>query len=218
MNATKTIIAVVVALLLGFAAGWGLTGTDAKATNISWSYGDSELVIDLEKDLASDETLLGKIFSTPYSTAGAENWLKTNQSLFHYDDPDLATRLADLEYNSVSARELRELRRRRVGPFAHQYQEVVLSFPGPEYTREGKANACSNGIFYRKKVEIFLEDDPDRRVTVDALDPYTCTGNTTRANGTIRRSDLQVSYEDAYKLFGDERLEKYMKAVAVVVE
>lgn len=218
MTTTQSIIAVGVALLVGFAGGWALTGTDAKTSNISWKYGDSELVIDLEKDLATDETLLEKIFSTPYSSAGAENWLKTTQSLFPYDDPDLATRLADLDYDSVSARELRELRRKRVGPFAHQYQEVVLSFPGPEYTRLGKANACSNGIFYRKKVEIFLEDNPDRRITVEVLDPFTCTGRTTLSNGRTVRSDIQISYADAHRLFGDEPLEKYMRAVAVVVD
>jgi hypothetical protein len=212
MSTTKTIMLAVVCLLSGLAAGWGLSGTEAKATNISWKYGDAELIIDLEKDMADDETLMNKIFSKEYSAAGATNWLKDEHSLFHFEDPELARKISELEYESPAARELRELREKRIGPWAYQAQEVKVSIPEREVQPfSGYANVCESGIFFRKKIEVFLPDRPDKKITLQASGRYACPDG-------YKFPDIQLSREDAKKLFGYTDFSKYETAAAVVIQ
>lgn len=202
----------VVCLLSGLAAGWGLSGTEAKATNISWKYGNAELVIDLEKDMASDETLMNKIFSKQYSAAGATNWLKDKHSLFHFADPDLAGKLSELEYESPAAREMRELREKRLGPWSYQAQEVKVSIPEREVQPfSGYANVCESGIFFRQKIEVFLPDRPDKKITIQASGRYACPDG-------YKFPDIQLSRQDAKKLFGYSNFSKYETAAAVVIQ
>jgi hypothetical protein len=212
MSTTKTITLAVVCLLAGLAIGWGLTGTEAKTTDIRWKYGDAELVIDLEKDMADDETLMGKIFSKQYSAAGATNWLKAEHSLFHFADPALASKLTELDYESPASRELRELRDKRLGPWAYQAQEVKISIPEREFQPfSGYANVCESGIFFRKKIEVFLPDRPDKKITLQASGRYACPDG-------YKFPDIQLSREDAKKLFGYTDFSKYETAAAVVIQ
>jgi len=212
MSTTQSVLLAGLCLLIGLAFGWGLTGTEAKSTDIRWKYGEAELVINLEKDMADDETLMSKIFSKDYSAAGAKDWLKNTHDLFHFTDPELAAKLVELDYNSPSAREMRELRNKRKGPWAYQSQEVRVSIPTREYQPfSGYANVCESGIFYRKKIEVFLPDHPDQRITLQANRPYACPEGYTFP-------DIQLSREDAKKLFGYDNFGKYETAAAVVIQ
>jgi hypothetical protein len=212
MSTTKTIMLAVVCLLSGLAAGWSLSGTEAKTTDIRWKYGSAELVINLEKDMADNETLMGKIFSKEYSAAGATNWLKFEHQLFHFTDPDLVEKLKELSYESPASRELRELRNKRVGPWTYQAQVVKVSIPEREVQpSSGYANVCESGIFFRKKIEVFLPDRPDKKITLQASGRYACP------NG-YKFPDIQLSREDAKKLFGYSDFSKYETAAAVVIQ
>lgn len=212
MSKTKLIFATVAALLVGLAGGFTLSGTEAKSSVISWKYGDAELKIDLEKDLADDETLLGKIFSREYSAAGAASWLKNKHGLYAYNDPDLAGKLVDLDYDDPAARELRDLRERRVGPWAYRSQDVKVGIPIREdQPFTGHANVCEAGIFYRQQIELFLPDRPDRKIILKATGRYSCPEG-------YGFPDIQLSREDARKLFGYDNFSKYERAAAVVVQ
>ncbi len=212
MSTTNTIILAVVCLLAGLAIGWGLTGTEAKTTDIRWKYGEAELVIDLEKDMADDETLISKIFSEEYSAAGATNWLKKKHELFHFTDPELIDKLKELDYESPAAREMRKMRDKRIGPWAYQAQEVKVSIPEREVQPfSGYANVCESGIFFRKQVEVFLPSRPDKKITLQATGRYACPEG-------YKFPDIQLSREDAKKLFGYTNFSKYETAAAVVIQ
>jgi len=213
-NTTKLILAAGTCLLIGLAIGFNLGGDGSamKKTAVSWKYGDSELVIDLDKDLADDKTLLNKIFSEEYSAAGAVSWLKRVRNLFSPDDPTLAEKLAELDYDSPAARELRELKNRRKGPWAYQTQEVRIGIPDREYQPfSNYANVCESGIFYRHKIEVFLPDQPDKKITLNATGRYACPEG-------YDFPDIQLSLEDAKKLFGYDNFSKYEIAAAVVIQ
>lgn len=212
MSNTKVTIFTVAALLVGLAIGFNLSGTEAKNTLISWKYGDAELKIDLEKDMADDQTLLGKIFSQQFSAAGATGWLKETQGLFPFNDPALAKKLETLGFDDPAARELRSLRNRRVGPWAYQASDVKIGIPSRDVQPfSGYANVCESGIFYRKSVEIFLPDAPDNRITVQASGRYACPEG-------YNFPDIQLSREDALTLFGYDNFSKYEVAAAVVIQ
>ena len=211
MSTAKVILIAGVCLLLGLAAGWGLTGTDAKRTDIRWKYGNSELVIDLEKDLASDEVLLAKIFSTDYSAAGARDWLKGQAQVYDYKDPAIAEPLATVEYDEPVSRSLRDLRNRRVGPWSYQIQEVNVGIPGAEFQpRLGHANVCESGIFRNRTIEVFLPDQPERRIKLEATGRYSCPEG-------YKFPDLQLNALDAEELFGFRNFSKLEPAAAIVV-
>lgn len=212
MSNTKVTIFTVAALLVGLAIGFNVSGTEAKNTLISWKYGDAELKIDLEKDMADDQTLLGKIFSQKFSAAGATGWLKDEQGLFPFNDPALAKKLELLGFDEPAARELRALRNRRAGPWAYQAKDVKIGIPPRDVQPySGYANVCESGIFYRKSVEIFLPDAPDKRITVQASGRYACPDG-------YDFPDIQLSREDALTLFGYDNFSKYETAAAVVIQ
>ncbi len=212
MSTPKSIILAVVCLLGGLAIGFNLSEGDARTTYIRWKYGNSELVIDLDKDMADDETLLGKIFSTDFSASGAEAWLKTQRQLYRFDDPALATLIGGLEYDAPAAREYRSLKDRRIGPWAYQTQEVRVGIPARNYQPSaGNANVCESGIFYRHKIEVFLPSRPDHKVVLNASGRYACPQN-------YEFPDIQLSHEDAKYLFGYDNFSKYETAAAIVIQ
>jgi muramoyltetrapeptide carboxypeptidase LdcA involved in peptidoglycan recycling len=70
---------------------------------------------------------------------------------------------------------------------------------------------CESGIFFRKKIEVFLPDQPDKKITLQASGRYACP------NG-YKFPDIQLSREDAKKLFGYSDFSKYETAAAVVIQ
>lgn len=211
MSTTKVIILAVSCLLVGLAIGFNLGEGPAKQTAISWKYGDAELVIDLEKDMADDETLLAKIFSKPFSTAGAVDWLKKTHSLFQFNDPELAKKLEELTFEDPASRELRALRNRREGPWAHQTQEVRIGIPDRvDQPFSGYANVCRSGIFFNKTIGVFLPDTPDKMLVLKANKPYTCPKG-------YKFPDVQLCTDDAVKLYGHDAFDQYQTAAAVVL-
>ena len=210
---TLSVVVAVSCLLGGIAIGFFLGGEDSAMTNteISWKYGDAELVLDLDKDLASDETLLQKIFSEPFSEAGAEQWLKNEQGLFHPGDTDLAAEFAEIDYDAPISRELRDLRNRRVGPWSYRTQQVRIGIPDQAHQPfRGNANVCESGIFRNQRVELFLPDHPERRIVVTGSGRYHCPEG-------YQFPDIQLNAKDAEKLFGYSLFNKYEEAAAIVV-
>ena len=210
MNTTKSVILGVSCLLAGLAIGWNLTRQGVKTTDIRWKYGEAELVIDLEQDLASDETLLQKMFSRPFSAAGAEGWLREERDLYRADDPALVQQLDTVDYNAPVSTALRDLRNRRRGPWSYRTQEVNVGIPGGGNPRRGYANVCESGIFRNQTIELFLPDDPARKITVLATGRYRCPEN-------YAFPDVQLNPADARELFGYGNFSKTERAAAIVV-
>lgn len=205
------IFACVACLAAGLALGFNLQKGNARKTQIKWKYGDAELAIDLDQDMANDETLLGKIFSRPYSEAGALNWLKTNQAVYRVEDTDLADAFVGLEYESDMARELRELHARRVGPWAYQSDTIRFGVPGGEYQPpRGQCYVCQNKKYRGQTVRLFDLHNAQRTVTLVASGTYECPPN-------LKVPDLQLNASDAQQLLGFSSFNKYEYALALIV-
>ena len=108
------------------------------------------------------------------------------------------------------AERLRDLAEKRKIPFHYVGVEVRIGTPsGESQPMPGRANACRNSEFRDRLIEL---TNPNRNITIQvrATGSYKCTGFTNYA-------DIQISAEDARKLFG-RPTSKFEEAVAVVLE
>jgi len=205
------IFACVACLLVGLAIGFNLQKGDARQTAIKWKYGDAELEIDLEKDMADDQTLLSKIFSESFSAAGAKDWLKKEQELFYFLDRGLVDKFAQLEYDADMSEYLRDLRISREGPWAYQSDTILLSIPSQDYQpARGHCNVCQSKKYWGKTVKLFDLKDSERETDLIASGRYPCPPN-------VRVPDFQLNRYDAQKLLGFGSLQKYESALALII-
>ncbi|PHI20453.1 hypothetical protein CEQ90_08305 [Lewinellaceae bacterium SD302] len=209
---TAGIIFVCVACLAaGIALGFNWQQGNARQTLIKWKYGDAELEIDLDQDLADDETLLSKIFSRNFSEAGALNWLKKEENVYHFQDQDLTDEFAELDYESDMARELRELRNRRIGPWSYQSDTIKIGIPTlADQPPSGHCNVCQSKKYRGKTLKLFDLFNPEREITVEASGRFECPPNR-------QVPDIQLSAADAERLLGFSSFNKYEYALALIV-
>lgn len=211
MKITGIIFACVACLVAGIALGFNWQQGNARQTLIKWKYGDAELEIDLDQDLADDETLLTKIFSRPFSEAGALSWLKDSKDVFHAADTDLADEFESLDYEADMARELRDLHNRRVGPWSYQSDTIRFGVPDiSDQPPSGQCWVCQNKKYRGKKLELFDLFNPQRSIEVVATGSYECPPN-------IKFPDIQLSSADAEMLLGFRNFNQYEKAIALIV-
>lgn len=211
MKTAGIIFACVACLAAGVALGFNWQQGNARETLIKWKYGDAELEIDLTQDLADDETLLNKIFSRPFSQAGALSWLKEEQRVFHAVDTDLADEFEALEYEADMSRELRDLHARRVGPWSYQSDTVKIGIPGDDVgPNQGQCHVCQNKKYRGTTLELYDLHNPLRKIRVIASGTYECPQN-------LQFPDLQLHPADARELLGFQHFNKYEYAVALII-
>lgn len=211
MKTVGIIFACVACLAAGIALGFNWQKGNARQTLIKWKYGDAELEIDLDQDLADDETLLGKIFSRDFSEAGALSWLKQEKKVYHFLDRALTTEFAKLDYDSDMADELRELRTRRLGPWSYQSDTVKIGIPDfVDQPGSGYCNVCQSKKYRGKTLKLFDLHDPEREITVEASGRYECPPNR-------EAPDVQLNAADAERLLGFRNFNKYEYALALIV-
>lgn len=211
MKIAGIIFGCVACLAIGIALGFNWQQGNARQTLIKWKYGDAELEIDLDQDMANDETLLGKIFSRPFSEAGALSWLKQEKSVYSSDDTDLVDQFTELKYDSDMARELRELRNRRRGPWSYQSDTVRIGIPAYDAQPvSGQCHVCQNKKYRGKTLKLFDTFNPSQEITVVASGHYECPPN-------LQVPDLQLSAADAERLLGFRNFNKYEYAIALIV-
>jgi hypothetical protein len=203
------IFACVGCLVGGLAVGFNLQKGTARQTFIKWSYGNAALEIDLDQDLANDSTLLKKIFSTKFSKAGATDWLKGEEKIFHFLDTDLTNEFASLEYESEMAEKLRNLRVSRTGPWDYQQDTIRMGILGAD-ARPGYCNVCQSKKYRGKTLKLFDLRDNGRSIILEASGRYECLPG-------LQVPDLQLSPVDAEKLLGFGSFNKYEYALALIV-
>lgn len=202
-------VACVSCLLIGLAIGFNLSKGNMRQTAISWKYGDAELVIDLDQDLADDESLLNKMFSQRFSTAGVVDWLKTTKRIYPFEDEGLINEFEDIEYDSRMAKNLRELSLLRKGPWAYQSDTISIGIPENPPSK-GTCYVCADGKYRGKTIKLFDVDDPRQEITVVAVGQYGCPEN-------LRAPDIQLRKSDAIKLLGYSSFNTYENAIALIV-
>ena len=208
---TKYYIAVGVAgLIIGLTVGWFLSKEGVKTTDIHWKFGENELSINMEQDLADAQTLLDKIFSEDFSRQGTLEWLKLNQNLYNPTDPEIVPKISSLKYDDLVSKELRNLSLSREGPWAYQLDTVRIGIPPSELQpRKGYANVCENGKYFTQKLRV-LSLDLVQSVEVAATGRYECPKK-------LKYPDIQLNAEDAARLLGTVNFSKYEQGMALIL-
>jgi len=219
MSNTQTIFLAIVCLALGLGAGWFLSDTGTNSTGIKIKFGDSEVDINLDAQEIDAITLLDSIFSDDYEKLGPKKWLEENQGLYEYGDSRLVPLIATLDFDHPSSVKLRELRDAYSGPFAEKSQDVVLGFPGDSLTTPGKANGCATGpvSLLGRTVEIYQEGKADKAISLKVSGTYECKYKQQRDDGSYRYPNLQISPQDAKKLFGTSNMPQYTPVKLIVL-
>jgi len=206
----KYIIAGITGLVIGITIGWALLQSGTKQTDIKWKFGNNELNINLDQDLVDAPTFLKKIFSQNFSKDGATSWLKNNQQLYHYTDPEIVNEFESLEFDILVSEELRKLSRFRKGPWAYQFDTVRIGIPDSIYQpKSGFANVCESGKFLRQNIKIFNMDQ-SRSIEVTATGKYECPDG-------FKYPDIQLNAKDAFRLLGSQNFSKYEQGIALII-
>ena len=190
-----------------------MSGIGAKTATIEWEYEGNKLIIDLEKDLEDANVLLAKIFSEPFSKAGAVDWLKRIQGIYPIIDSEVSfvdSAILDLSFDGAAAKRLREVSERRMGPFAYQVDTVQVGFPtGASAPRVEEANVCDSGKYRRQTIRLINMVDGSS-IDVRASSIYACPPQ-------LMYPDIQLNHDDAKRLFGDTVFQKYEQAIALII-
>ena len=197
--------------VFGIALGWILDDIGGKAANIGWKFGESELTIDLKKDLSSPDVLLDKIFSEEFSRLGTTELLKLKYNIFPFCDPELVKKISTLSIDHPVSIELQKLADKRVGPFGYQVDTVLIGVPSSEdQPKQGFANVCETGKYRGRKIQI-CHRQTDKKIQVTGSGMYICPPE-------LKYPDIQLNIADAKRLFGDIPLRKYEKAIVVILD
>ncbi len=219
MSTNQTIFLAVVCLAVGLGVGWFLSDTGTNSTGIKIKFGDSEVGINLNAREVDAISLLDSIFSDKYGKLGPQKWLEETQGLYEYADARLIPLIATLDFDHPSSIKLRELRDGYSGPFAEKSQDVVLGFPGDSLTTPGKANGCATGplSLLGRTVEIYQEGKANNALSLRVSGTYACKYKQQRDDGSYRYPNLQISPQDAKKLFGTSNMPQFTPVKLIVL-
>lgn len=200
-------------LILGLGVGLGYLLCSAGATRIRITGPEgSAIEIDSNDDYLG---VLEEIYNHELLRGGMKEWL-AGKSTFEIQDPrlvralrnDLCDPVPDTRSSMDSlmedgrkcadvpvAKGLRDLAEEKVAPFHYLGSEVRIGKQVEDLhrPRDGYANACREGYFYGRTVQIRNKINPSRSVKVQALNPYPCPPGT--------EADIQLNENDMAKLF-----------------
>ena len=213
--------------VIGSALAWTICTLTSGASSQSFSvaFAGASVEIRAEGMEVKHEDLLNRIYGEDFARAGLLGWLE-RKDIFLVSDPNLVAGLVefcgDIPTKPLQARlesgracaakpvvaGLRDLSDRRLPPF-HYIGEIVRIGVPEEADRppDGRANACRNGTFWRREVEL-TNPVNRKKITVEASGHYPCADPST--------ADIQLSEADALELF-ETPTQKYEQAIAVVV-
>jgi len=197
-------------LLIGVIIGYLINTLGITETNISWTYGESKLEIDLKEDLEDSETFLEKLFSTEFSEEGTTGWLKHNKNLYKPTDIDLANKIEELSVDEPISEQLRKICQQRKGPWTYQVDTILIGVPPiVNQPKKGYANVCETGKYIGQKLKIF-DINQRNSIEVFATGRYECPDK-------FKYPDLQLCAEDAERLLGTSEFLKYEKAIILII-
>jgi hypothetical protein len=233
MQVIKVIVPAIVTLVIGFLIGWRAIPADPVESEIEWDYPGGSLKINAKTDLNSPENMLKRLFSTSFSKAGTEKWLKDNYMMYSLEEEALVNALQELCappanlsakerqkfmeacVNSPVLAQLRSLAENKEPPFHYIGVDVMVGIPDPE-PEPGIANVCLKNPriplrFLGKQIEL-TNPVNNVTITVKAVGHYTCTGYN-------KFPDIQLNLEDARKLFSGQNRQAYdtTKVIAVIL-
>jgi len=212
MISLKTFItSIFAALVIGGVVGWIIRSEGFKTVQITIiDPSGRKVVIDLKEDSIPYDELLDKIFKNEFFKLGTIGLLKEKYNIFPFDDVELVDKIATLSpYDQVS-KGLQELEEKRIGPFGYWVDSVFVGVPSVEdQPPEGFANVCENGKYRGRQIEITYPQT-DKKIKVVASGIYACPPG-------YKYADIQLNFNDANELFGNTPLNKYEKAVALIL-
>jgi hypothetical protein len=130
---------------------WGINHFNPDYETLKISFPNGNLEVEIKNSQLNSEQLLSKIFTTEYSKAGAIDWLRRNQKVFHISDRDIPIEYAKMlpnltdeafadrtkrlqniiQSNSVLA-DLREKSKQKLPPFQFIGRETKIGVPRVE--------------------------------------------------------------------------------------
>lgn len=218
----------IVAFILGVIVGGNFfSGSSQRSLSVGLPNG-----VKVEMNAIAEDLTFDSLYSTIHGQRDFRDALTARlreDSIFHIKDLQLVyalneflcaaipdaplqekIRMSEECANQQVVEHLRDLADKHEIPFHYVGIEVSIGTPSEEHQPiPGRANACRNSEFRDRLVEL---TSPDRNITIQvrATGSYECTGFTNYA-------DIQISAEDARKLFG-RPTSKFEEAVAVVLE
>ena len=210
-NILLYVFGAVACMAIGAAVGWNLSKGGAKQTHVNLKFGDNQLEVKLDQEQIDAPTFLGNMFGTDFSKSGVINWLREQQKIFHFEDPQIVEAFKTLDPDHPVSEQLFKLSSSKVGPWAYQIDTVKISIPEKAYQpRSGTVNVCENGKYLGRELQLFNLDQ-SIKINVNATGKYACPPN-------YKYPDIQLNAKDAKKLLGYGNFSKYEKAVALIVQ
>jgi hypothetical protein len=195
----------------GVVVGFYTDGSGTNNTEIKWNILGQELTLNMEKDLTNYSVMLDKLFSEEFAANGAKAWLKSHQHLYHFTDPDLSEKMEFLKYDDLISEQLREISRKRIGPWEYQQDTIEIGIPAEaDQPREGSANVCENGDYCNKTIKVMNYLDETKYIIVTATGKYACPRGSRWAN-------IQLNAKDAEKLLGTTNFSKYERGIVLIL-
>ena len=186
------------------------------------SIGDAALEMQADNMEIKHEELLELTYTDDFARGGLMDWLASklifeaaNPELIEAiatkvcapipeDDREARLRLGRACANAPVVAELRRRADRRRTPFHYIGDIVTIGVPD-DRPLPGRANACRDGVFWRRDVRLTNLIDNQRFIDVAVTGHYPCTDPTA--------PQIQLSAEDAVSLFGGPT-QKYEQAEA----
>lgn len=204
-------IGAIACLAIGTAIGWNLSKGGAKQSHINLKFGNNQLEVKLDQAEIDAESFLGNMFEKDFSKSGVVNWLKSNQKIFHFEDPLLVDEIKNLSPDHIVSEHLFKLSTQKQGPWSYQIDTVRISIPEKKYQpRKGTVNVCENGKYRGRQLKIYNMDQ-SFSLDVHATGKYACPPNYTFP-------DLQLHAKDAASILGYSNFSKYEEAIVLIVQ
>lgn len=205
------VLVAAVSLIIGGAiTGFYMSSGGNKKTEIKWTILGQELTLNMEEDLANHEKMLDKLFSEEFAMNGTKAWLKKYQNLYDPRDPELAARIAKMDYDEMISEQLRDISQKRKGPWAYQYDTIQIGVPAEaDQPKEGYANVCENGDYYNQRLRV-LTMDQSKDILVTATGKYACPDG-------FKFPNIQLNAKDAERLLGTTNFSKYEQGIILIL-
>jgi len=195
-------------LCLGIGIGWFMQRNGYKIGELTINSGQNKIALKVEQEKVEHAVLMKSLFSSDWTVDAAKGWLKRNQDMFHFRDVTLSDKIKMLDTKDDISKNLRELSRQKLGPWAYDIDTIKIGYP-ENAPRGGRAYGCENKKYYRQKVKL-ISLNGKNEVVVEVTGKYQCPDG-------LHFPDLQISRSDKEKLFGKTPFSETETVMALIL-
>jgi len=171
-----------------------------------------EISVKFDKSTIDPKTYIDKLMTNAFVRPSVVDYMKEH-SLYDISDTSIVKAIKKLEYASDVATMLREISRKREGPFKTEDVDVFVGvYKG---NTKGNAAVCDGSDFVRADIQLF---DPQngRAIIVAAGNRAVCPGGKVNHElGVHKDNFIQIGLSDKRCLFGDAGIGEYIMVKAI---